>query len=67
MGRYRHHVYEKCTTPRWIALFDLQWQIIEGNRLEHGANLLSEMTAAIQRLTMEGWMAEANPASASCS
>ena len=29
MGRYRHKVYEKSTTPRWIAVFGLQWQVIE--------------------------------------
>src|SRR5580693_2404340 len=37
MGRYRHKVYEKSTTPRWVAVFGLQWQIVESHRLEPGA------------------------------
>jgi hypothetical protein len=61
MGRYRHKVYEKSTAPRWVAVFGLQWQVIESYRLEPGAELLGAMTAAIDRLTAEGWRAESEP------
>jgi hypothetical protein len=45
MGRYRHKVYEKSTTPRWVAVLGLQWQVIESCRLEPGADVLGAMTA----------------------
>jgi hypothetical protein len=59
--RYRHNVYEKSTTPRWVAVFGLQWQVIESHRLEPGADLLGAMTMTIERLTLEGWRAEGEP------
>jgi hypothetical protein len=61
MGRYRHKVYEKSTTPRWVAVFGLQWQVIECYRLEPGANLFGAMTSAVQRLVVEGWRPESDP------
>ena len=61
MGRYRHNVYEKSTTPRWVAVFGLQWQVIESHRLEPGADLLNAMTATIERLALEGWRIESEP------
>jgi hypothetical protein len=61
MGRYRHKVYEKATMPRWIAVFGLQWQILESQRLEPAVDLNAAMSAAIQRLAGEGWKAEAEP------
>ena len=61
MARYRHKVYEKSTTPRWVAVFGLQWQVIESYRLEPGADLYRAMTAAIERLAVEGWRAESEP------
>jgi hypothetical protein len=61
MARYRHRVYEKSTAPRWTAVFGLQWQVIERYRLEPGADLYSAMTAAIERLAVEGWRAESEP------
>src|SRR5271166_3310456 len=61
MGRYRHKVYEKSTRPRWVAVFGLQWQVIESYRLEPGAGLLCAMTTSIARLTIEGWRAESEP------
>jgi hypothetical protein len=61
MGRYRHKVYEKATTPRWVAVFGLQWQVIESERLEPAANLSGAMTAAIERLAGKGWQIEAEP------
>jgi hypothetical protein len=61
MGRYRHKVYEKSTTPRWVAVFGLQWRVVESQRLEPGADLLRAMTTTIERLTGEGWRAEGEP------
>jgi hypothetical protein len=61
MGRYRHKTYEKSTTPRWIAVFGLQWQVIESHRLEPGADLLFEMRVTIHRLAADGWTAESEP------
>ena len=62
MGRYRHKIYETATTPpRWVAVFGLQWQILESQRLEPAADLSGAMAAAIERLSAEGWQIEAEP------
>jgi hypothetical protein len=61
MGRYRHRVYEKATTPRWVAVFGLQWQVIESIPLEPAADLHAAMTSTIERLAAEGWQIEAEP------
>jgi len=61
MGRYRHKVYENSTTPRWVAVFGLQWQVIESYRLEPGADLFGAMTTTIARLAIDGWRPESEP------
>jgi hypothetical protein len=61
VAHYRHNVYEKSTTPRWIVIFGLQWQIIESHRLQPGADLLATMTKTIERLAGEGWRTESEP------
>jgi hypothetical protein len=61
MGRYPDQVYAKAATPRWIAVFGLQWQHIESQRLEPGADLAGAMAAAIERIAREGWQIEAEP------
>jgi hypothetical protein len=61
MGRYRIKVFERDTTPRWIAVFGLQWQVIESHRLEPATDLYGAMTVAIERLAAEGWQIEAAP------
>jgi hypothetical protein len=61
MGRYRHKVYKHDTTPRWVAVFGLQWQVIESHRLEPAADLSAAMTAAINRLAADDWQIEAAP------
>jgi hypothetical protein len=61
MGLYRHKIYEKATTARWIAVFGLQWQVIESTRLEPAAALSGAMSAAIARLGGDGWQIEAEP------
>jgi hypothetical protein len=44
-----------------VAVFGLQWQVIESHRLEPGADLLGAMTTTIERLAVEGWCAESEP------
>jgi hypothetical protein len=61
MARYHHSVYANDTRPRWLAVFGLQWQVIESHRLEPATNLYGAMTAAIERLAAEGWQIEAEP------
>jgi len=61
MGLYLHQVYAKATTPRWIAVFGQQWQAIESQRLEPGADLPGAMAEVIERLSSEGWQVEADP------
>ena len=61
MVRYHHDVYAKSTTARYCVTFDLQWKIIECQRLEPAADLESAMNTAIQRLTEEGWQSEGPP------
>jgi hypothetical protein len=43
-----------------VAVFGLQWQIIEAHRLEPAADLGGAMAAAIVRLA-GGWQIEAEP------
>jgi hypothetical protein len=58
MARYHHNVYTNCRTARYIVLFDLQWQIIECQRLKSSIDLRNAMTSTIDRLAKEGWTAE---------
>jgi hypothetical protein len=58
MTRYHHDVYASANTPRYVVVFDLQWQIIECERLEAAADLRSAMTGTINRLVGEGWKLE---------
>ena len=58
MARYHRNVYASANTPRYVVLFDLQWKIIECQRLEPAADLGNAMTTAMQRLTQEGWQPE---------
>lgn len=61
MARYHHNVYARAKTPRYLVLFDLQWQIIQFQRLEACADLASAMTTVIERLIAEGWQTEGAP------
>jgi hypothetical protein len=61
MVQYAYKVYERDTRPRWIAVFGLQWQVIESHRLDPATDLYGAMTAAIARLAAEGWRNEAEP------
>ena len=61
MGRYRHQVYAKATTPRWVTVFGLQWQVIESQRFEPASDLSGAMASAIERLAVDGWQIESEP------
>jgi|ERR1700679_2254584 hypothetical protein len=61
MARYHHNVYADSKTPRFVVLFDLQWKVIDCQRLAPSTDLRPAMTAAIHRLTAEGWRAEGTP------
>jgi hypothetical protein len=50
--------YQKASTPRYIVVFGLQWQIIDSQRIEPNADLLTAMTSAMQQLATDGWEAE---------
>jgi hypothetical protein len=58
MARYHHNVYAASKTPRYLVIFDLQWKMIDCERLEPATDLHSAMTTAIDRLTAEGWQPE---------
>jgi len=58
MARYHHDVYASANTPRYLVLFDLQWQIIECERLEPSTDLHDAMIAIIDRLVRDGWKLE---------
>ena len=61
MSRYREHVYINSVWPRWLAILELQWKVIETQRLEPDADLLGVMRATIERLAGEGWEIKAPP------
>jgi hypothetical protein len=60
MARYHHNVYASAKTPRYVVIFDLQWKIIECQRLEPAADLRSAMATTIDRLVSESWELEGN-------
>jgi hypothetical protein len=61
MARYRFPAFTKAPTPRYVVVWDLQWQLLECQRLEPATGLSGAMTAAIERFAAEGWDAEATP------
>jgi hypothetical protein len=60
MARYHHDVYASANTPRYVVVLDLQWQIIECERLEPCADLRCAMTTTISRLVADGWKPESS-------
>jgi hypothetical protein len=58
MARYNHNVYASVKSPRYVVLFDLQWQILECQRLEPSTDLGNAMITATQRLAEGGWQCE---------
>lgn len=58
MGRYTFAAFDHASTPRYLVLWDLQWQVIECQRLAPAADLSGAMRATVERLAREGWAAE---------
>lgn len=58
MSRYTFPAFNTSTGPRYIALWDLHWRVIDSRRLEPAADLSVAMAAAIERLEGEGWRPE---------
>ena len=58
MARYTFPAFKTSNSPRYVVLWDLQWQVLDCQRLEAAADLSGAMTAAIERLEDEGWQAE---------
>ena len=54
-GRYNFPAFNTSTEPRYIVLWDLQWRVLDCQRLEPAANLSDAMAAAIERLETDGW------------
>jgi hypothetical protein len=61
MGRYRFPAFNTATTPRYVVLWDLQWRVLDCQRLEPAADLSGAMAATLDRLAADGWQAEATP------
>ena len=61
MSRYTFSCYNVAPTPRYVVLWDLQWQVIDCQRLEPATDLSGAMAASIELLEDDGWRAEATP------
>jgi hypothetical protein len=61
VGRYTFPAFNKAPTPRYVVVWDLHWQVLDCRRLEPAADLSGAMTAAIERLAGDDWLAEATP------
>lgn len=61
MGRYQFPAFNTAATPRYVVVWDLQWQVLDCQRLEPAADLSGAMLKAIERLASDGWEAEATP------
>jgi hypothetical protein len=61
MTLYAFPALVRSAAPRYLVIWDPQWQLIDYQRLEPATDLSSAITAAIERLSIEGWQAEATP------
>ena len=60
MGRYTFPAFKTSTSPRYIVIWGLQWQLIDRRQLAPGTDLSAAMTAAIERLHADAWEPEGN-------
>lgn len=58
MGRYTFPAFNTASTPRYVVLWDLHWQVIECQRLGPTSDLSGAMAVTIERLEGEGWRPE---------
>jgi hypothetical protein len=61
MGYYPFRGYERSKHPSFVAIWDLQWKLIESHQVEASADLRAAMAAAIERVQTEGWQPEDKP------
>jgi hypothetical protein len=61
MSRYNFPAFTTSTTPRYVVLWDLHWNMIDCQRMEPATDLSGAMAAVIERLEGEGWQAETAP------
>jgi hypothetical protein len=61
MSRYTFPAINMSSSPRYVVVWDLHWQMLDVQRLEAAADLCAAMEAAIARIEGEGWQAEATP------
>jgi len=61
MSRYTFPAFNAATTPHYVVVGDLQWHVLDVERIEPSADLSGAMAAAIDRLAGAGWQAEATP------
>ena len=61
MSRYRFPAFNTASTPRYVVLWDLHWQVLDCRRLEPAADLSSAMASAIDRVAADGWKSESTP------
>jgi hypothetical protein len=54
MSRYKFPAYVKATTPRYIIVWGLQWQLLDCARVEPGSDLRRAMDETIERLEQDG-------------
>ena len=58
MGRYTFPAFTNSPTPRYMVIWDLQWQVIECQRVESAADLSGALATLLERLVGEGWLSE---------
>jgi hypothetical protein len=58
MRRSRHNIFARAKAPRYVVLWDLQWHVIEVQRLEPASDLYGGLVATVERLKRDGWQIE---------
>jgi len=58
MRRTRYNPYARSIHAAYVVLRDMQYQVIDVQRLEPATDLRGAMTATIARLAADGWQAE---------
>ncbi len=58
MGRGHRNPYAKSTACRYVVIWDLQWQVIEFQRVDPGSGSHTAFTQCLERLACDGWKPE---------
>ena len=58
MSRYRFPAFNTASTPRYVVVWDLQWQLLERAEVEPQSDLGEAMATPIKRLAADGWIVE---------